>query len=238
MTISDWVTLSVGVAAIIVAVVALLETRATRLASFRPRLFLADARFYMQLNSRNVPCRLVESLEELKASDLESHSRFRLTNVGLGAAHSISVHWKFDAEYIRSTLSRLGKESGLVGQSSEHQFFFRREDDRIGFGFVVMDPSESDEIRSFLAPGKDLSILVPDAVKNAITFISYLEGFTHRVRHDFVSMPLCLGVNIAFRDIADKVHEQTISIEIEAYGGGDPLPSGVYGSTRLTFEIR
>ncbi len=92
---------------IIISLLILREMKIQREKSYEPILFMKNCNFFLQKNPNGSPSFLKESAEEVR--DLYGPvSHIELHNIGLGAAHTIKIQWRYDHKHLTDTFKDLG----------------------------------------------------------------------------------------------------------------------------------
>ena len=236
MTPSEWIVFGVGVAAIVVSILALRENRASRLASFQPHLYFRDSRFGLRVDSRNVPRAIVVGAESDRSDFYVPDYTLELHNIGLGAAHTVKLSWTFDAEPVKARLVRLGDAMQTVTRESDVQFHFRVPPNREhGFGFVLQNSEQFSETWSFIRSGESVRVSLPETIRNAMTFIPYLEVTANGVAHTDVDIELNVIAVLKYCDIAGRILGASQQVIVQTYVAGTPSKTGRFGVGRLRF---
>ena len=131
----------ISLALVLVTYLTLREVSRQRKEAYRPRLFVGKQSYFLQKNPNGTPCFLKndsKTLHDLHAKPYE----LELANIGLGAAHTIRVSWKYDKTSIIREMTELGRQSGrLHNVSNGHfQYMFNVNDAEHGYRFQDRTP--------------------------------------------------------------------------------------------------
>ena len=228
----------VTLALILLAYLTLKEVSRQRRETYRPRLFVGKQMFYAQKNPNGTPCFLKN--ESRKVHDLHARPfELELANIGLGAAHTIKLSWKYDKTRIIRELSELGRQSGRLHTISagHFQYMFNVNDADHGYRFRIARPAEVNTEIPFLKGGTTIRFVLPDTVKHMLTFLPYLKllslEFPHRI--DIANQEVSLQV--AYLDISGQEHRQLFQLVVTGSAFGKEDQNGNYGTGSLMFQM-
>ena len=225
-------------ALILLTYLVLREISRQRSEAYKPRLFVGKQIYYVQKNPNGTPCFLKsdsKKLENLYAKPYE----LELTNIGLGAAHTIRVSWKYDKSRIINELSELGRQSGrLHGTRDGHfQYMFNSNDMEHGYGFRIARPSEINSETPFLRAGTTIRFMLPDSIKHLLTFAPYLKLLTLEFPNRIEIANRDVALEIIYKDISGQEHKQLFQMVANGSAFGKEDQYGNYGTGYLTFQI-
>ena len=225
-------------ALIILTYLILREISRQRSEAYRPRLFVGKQMFHTQKNPNGTPCFLKndnKKLQGLYAKPFE----LELANIGLGAAHTIRLSWKYDKARIIHELSELGRQSGkLHGTRDGHfQYMFNSNDTEHGYGFRIARPSEISSDIAFLRGGTTIRVILPDTIKHVLTFLPYLKLLTLEFPNRIEIANRDVSVEITFQDISGQEHRQMFQMAVIGSAFGKEDQNGNYGTGSLTFQV-
>jgi len=228
----------ISLALILLAYLTLREISRQRRETYRPRLFVGKQMYYVQKNPNGTPCFLKndnKKLHDLHAKPFE----LELANIGLGAAHTIRLSWKYDKARIIKELSELGRQSGrLHNISNGHfQYMFNVNDAEHGYRFRIARPSEINSEIPFLKGGNIIRFALPDTIRHILTFFPYLKLLTLEFPHRIDIANRDVSIQILYLDISGQEHKQLFQLVVAGSAYGKDDQNGNYGSGSLMFQM-
>jgi len=229
----------ISLALILVAYLTLREVSRQRKESYRPRLFVGKQAYFLQKNPNGTPCFLKN--DNKKLNDLHAKPyELELANIGLGAAHSIRVSWKYDKTKIIKDMTELGRQSGrLHNISNGHfQYMFNVNDGEHGYRFRIARPSEISSEIPFLKAGAVTKFVLPDTVRHILTFSPYLKLLSLEFPHRIEIANQDVSIQIVYLDIAGQEHRQVFQLVVTGSAFGKEDQNGNYGTGALLFQMQ
>jgi hypothetical protein len=229
----------ISLALILVTYLTLREVSRQRKEAYRPRLFVGKQAYFLQKNPNGTPCFLKndsKKLHDLHAKPCE----LELANIGLGAAHTIKVSWKYDKSRIIKEMAELGRQSGrLHNISNGHfQYMFNVNDAEHGFRFRIARPSEVSSEIPFLKAGAVTRFVLPDTVRHILTFPPYLRLLSLEFPHRIEIANRDVSVQVVYQDIAGQEHRQLFQLIVSGSALGKEDQNGNYGMGALMFQMQ
>jgi hypothetical protein len=229
----------ISLALILMTYLILREVSRQRKEAYRPRLFVGKQLYYVQKNPNGTPCFLKndnKKLHDLHAKPYE----LELANIGLGAAHTIRLSWKYDKTKIIKELSELGRQSGRLHNISDghFQYMFNVNDGEHGYRFRIARPSEINTEIPFLKSGAVIRFVLPDTVKHMLTFLPYLKLLTLEFPHRIDIANREVSIQIVYLDISGQEHTQMFQLVVTGSAFGKEDQNGNYGIGALIFQMQ
>jgi hypothetical protein len=229
---------------VVVSIAVLFEMRKQRRQTYQPNLFLQNQHFWLETNSNGTPCFMKPLADENKHFYGPPYY-LKIENIGLGAAHSIRVAWKYDAKRIRKELDRLGSSTKrVVNDYGTHFQYLFSESGKTGYGFMIDDPPLEEEIVSFLKSGESYQLPLPESIKNYITFIPYLKLMKDKFPHSIEERTERFSVEFVMYDISGRRRRSRVFLYLnvvafgkEDHAGNYAVGSFSFGTRRLVGEI-
>ena len=169
----DLLQIVVAFIGVIILLLTIREMQRQRQESYKPRLVFENRKFWLQQNDNGTPC-LIKSSPDLDKSFYGEDYKLTLRNIGLGAAHSITITLICDEQEIIAEFTKyIDRTNRLIFNGVDHfQFLFdtTRSD---GYGFFIRN---TDSVGlSHLVSDKTYEFRIPSIMKDYITFGTYLE---------------------------------------------------------------
>jgi hypothetical protein len=229
----------ISLALVLVTYLTLREVSRQRKEAYRPRLFVGKQSYFLQKNPNGTPCFLKNdsrTLHDLHAKPYE----LELANIGLGAAHTIRVSWKYDKTRIIREMTELGRQSGrLHNVSNGHfQYMFNVNDAEHGYRFRIARPSEVSSEIPVLRPGAVTRFALPDTVRHLLTFYPYLKLLSLEFPHRIEIANRDVSIQVVYQDIAGQEHRQSFQLIVSGSALGKEDQNGNYGTGALTFQMQ
>lgn len=227
-----------SLALILLTYLVLREISRQRSEAYKPRLFVGKQMYHIQKNPNGTPCFLKsdnKKLQNLYAKPYE----LELTNIGLGAAHTIKLSWKYDKAKIINELSEVGRQSGRLhsARDGHFQYMFNSNDTEHGYGFRIARPSEIKSEIPFLRGGTTIRFILPDTIKHMLTFLPYLKLLTLEFPNRIEIANRDVSMEIIFLDISGQEHRQLFQMVVNGSAFGKEDQDGNYGTGSLTFQV-
>jgi hypothetical protein len=229
----------ISLALILLTYLTLREVSRQRRETYRPRLFVGKQMYYVQKNPNGTPCFLKN--ENKKLNDLHAKPyELELANIGLGAAHTIRLSWKYDKSKIIKDLSELGRQSGRLHNVSDghFQYMFNVNDAEHGYRFRIARPSEINSEIPFLKSGNSIRFALPDTVRHILTFFPYLKLLTLEFPHRIDIANRDVSIQVVYLDISGQEHRQMFQLVVTGSAYGKEDQNGNYGSGALMFQMQ
>src|SRR5208337_2412785 len=229
----------ISLALILVTYLTLREISLQRKEAYRPRLFVGKQACFLQKNPNGTPCFLKN--ENKKLNDLHAKPyELELANIGLGAAHSIRLSWKYDKAKINKDLTELGRQSGrLHTVSNGHfQYMFNVNDAEHGYRFRIARPAEIGSEIPFLKAGAATKFVLPDTVRHLLTFSPYLKLLSLEFPHRIEIANTDVSIQVVYLDIAGQEHRQLFQLVFTGAAFGKEDQNGNYGTGALMFQMQ
>ncbi len=229
----------ISLALILLTYLTLREVSRQRRETYRPRLFVGKQMYYVQKNPNGTPCFLKN--ENKKLNDLHAKPyELELANIGLGAAHTIRLSWKYDKSKIIKDLSELGRQSGQLHNVSDghFQYMFNVNDAEHGYRFRIARPSEINSEIPFLKSGNSIRFALPDTVRHILTFFPYLKLLTLEFPHRIDIANRDVSIQVVYLDISGQEHRQMFQLVVTGSAYGKEDQNGNYGSGALMFQMQ
>jgi hypothetical protein len=229
----------ISLALILLTYLTLREVSRQRRETYRPRLFVGKQMYYVQKNPNGTPCFLKN--ENKKLHDLHAKPyELELANIGLGAAHTIRLSWKYDKSKIIKDLSELGRQSGRLHNVSDghFQYMFNVNDAEHGYRFRIARPSEINSEIPFLKSGNSIRFALPDTVRHILTFFPYLKLLTLEFPHRIDIANRDVSIQVVYLDISGQEHRQMFQLVVTGSAYGKEDQNGNYGSGALMFQMQ
>ena len=229
----------IALALILLTYLTLREVSRQRKEAYRPRLFVGKQAYFVQKNPNGTPCFLKNDnrkLHDLHAKPYE----LELANIGLGAAHTIRLTWKYDKGKIIKEMTELGRQSGrLHNISNGHfQYTFNINDAEHGYRFRIARPSEIGSEIPFLKAGGVARFVLPDTVRHILTFYPYLKLLTLEFPHRIEVANRDVSIQIVYLDVAGQEHTQLFQLVVTGSAFGKEDQNGNYGTGALVFQMQ
>jgi hypothetical protein len=218
-----------------VSLLVLREMQKQRRQAYRPHLFLQNQNFWLEKNSNGTPCFMKPLADENKHFYGPPYY-LHLENIGVGAAHSIEVAWKYNANRIRKELVRLGSATKRIENDyGTHFLYLFDPSEKMGYGFNIDDPPLEEQVVSYLKSGDDYQVLLPSTIKNYVTFVPYLKLIEQNLPHSVEDRTEMFSVDFTYSDISGKRHTEHLCIDTEIIAFGDTDHEGNYGVGSFSF---
>ncbi len=229
----------ISLALIFVTYLTLREVSRQRKEAYSPRLFVGKQAYFVQKNPNGTPCFLKSDsrkLHDLHAKPYE----LELANIGLGAAHTIRLSWKYDKAKIIKEMTELGRQSGrLHNISNGHfQYMFNVNDAEHGYRFRIARPAEISSEIPFLKAGAVTKFVLPDTVRHLLTFSPYLKLLSLEFPHRIEIANRDVSIQVAYLDVAGNEHTQLFQLVVTGSALGKDDQNGNYGTGALTFQMQ
>jgi hypothetical protein len=229
----------ISLALILLTYLTLREVSRQRKEAYRPRLFVGKQAYFVQKNPNGTPCFLKNDnrkLHDLHAKPYE----LELANIGLGAAHTIRLSWKYDKVKIIKEMTELGRQSGRLHNSSNghFQYMFNVNDPEHGYRFRIARPAEINSEIPFLKAGAVARFVLPDTVRHVLTFYPYLKLLTLEFPHRIEVANRDVSIQIVYLDVAGQEHRQSFQLVVSGFAFGKEDQNGNYGTGALTFHAQ
>jgi hypothetical protein len=162
-----------------------------------------------------------------------------LANIGLGAAHTIRLSWKYDKAKIIRELSELGRQSGRLHNISDghFQYMFNVNDAEHGYRFRIARPSDVSTEIPFLKGGTIIRFVLPDTVKHMLTFLPYLKLLSLEFPHRIDIANRDVSIQVVYLDISGLEHRQSFQLIVTGSAFGKEDQNGNYGTGSLMFQM-
>ena len=175
-TILAWIA-AIGTAAMAVVAVFTLQTIKRQQASaHRPWLFPGNTTLSLLTNNHGVP--YFRMRDEVKSSgfDFAMHSvALELRNIGLGGAHSVEVHWLYDADQMKQWLLSTGDGSHRILEAGDGLCMYVYGDGPDDyFGFRTTGDTDDHQAIAAITPGESVVFRVPESILNFFAFQSVI----------------------------------------------------------------
>jgi len=218
-----------------VSLLVLREMQKQRRQAYRPHLFLQNQNFWLEKNSNGIPCFMKPLADENKRFYGPPYY-LHLENIGAGAAHSVEVAWRYDADRIRKELVQLGSVTKRVENDYgiHFQYFFSLPE-KVAYGFNIDDPPLEEQVVSYLKSGDSYQVLLPSTIKNYITFVPYLRLIEQGFPHSIEDRTERFSVDFTYSDISGKRHTEHLCIDTEVIAFGNEDHEGNYGIGSFSF---
>lgn len=216
----------------------LLEMQKQRRQAYRPHLLLQNQNFWLEKNSNGTPCFMKPLADENKHFYGPPYY-LHIENVGAGAAHSIAVAWKYDSDRIRKELVQLGVATKRVENDYRTHFqYLFREAGKEGYGFLMEDPPLEEQAISYLKSGEGYQILLPDTIRNYITFVPYLKLMEQNFPHSIEERTGRFPVVFNYSDISGRRCSEHLCVDLEIIAFGKEDHEGNYGVGTFSFGTK
>lgn len=241
MTIDQVIALSASVGAFMSAIATFLTVRQMshqRQASYLPELVLSRTTFKgtaSPIASGPIPSHWIpESRDESKTEVMPIFS-LPLTNVGLGAAKDISVHWSFPIEEIIRQVNDLAQQTltPLYFDLKDGAVSIKSESLRGGTSFWKNQQNEAiDYVLPAAVQKEPVQLKIPHAfvlMVSALLFVSSKDTCGKFV----LNIPP-LVAHLKYRDIGNKAHSAVfeITLQLIAFGGDGSFIHGYLESKK------
>ena len=229
----------IALALVLATYLTLREVSRQRKEAYRPRLFVGKQAYFVQKNPNGTPCFLksdAKRLNDLHAKPYE----LELANIGLGAAHTIRLGWRYDKTKIIREMTELGRQSGrLRSISNGHfQYMFNLNDTEHGYRFRIARPSEIKSEIPYLNARSAAKFALPDTVRHILTFSPYLKLLSMEFPDRIETTNHDVAIQIVYMDIAGKEHTQSFQLVVTGSAFGKEDQNGNFGAGALTFQMR
>jgi hypothetical protein len=216
----------------------LLEMRRQRRQTYQPHLFLQNQRFWLEKNSNGTPCFMKPLADENKHFYGPPYF-LQLENIGAGAAHSIQIAWKYDADRIRNELAKLGTATNRVERDYANHFqYLFGGPGSIGYGFLIDDPPLEGEVLSYLKSGQNYQVRLPETIKNYVTFMPYLKLIERGFPHSIELHTDRFSVEFTYSDISGRRHTERLFAKVEVFAFGKEDHEGNYAVGSVSFGTK
>jgi hypothetical protein len=225
-------------ALILLTYLILREISRQRSEAYKPRLFVGKQMYHVQKNPNGTPC--FRKNDNKKIPGLYAKPfELELTNIGLGAAHTIRLSWKYDKVKIIKELSELGRQSGRLHSTRDghFQYMFNANDTEHGYSFRIARPSEIRSEISFLRAGTTIRLILPDTIKHVLTFMPYLKLLSLEFPNRIEISSRDVSIEIIFLDISGQEHRQLFQMVVYGSAFGKEDQNGNYGTGSLMFQL-
>jgi hypothetical protein len=225
-------------AVLLITFFSLREMSRQRKETYKPRLFLRNQAYHVQKNPNGTPCFLKNEDRKLEGLHARPYM-LELTNIGLGAAHTIRVRWDYDTKRIIKELTELGRQSGRLHnvRDGHFQYVFNINDNDHGYGFKIARPAEVKADISFLQGGSSTMLPMPDTIRHVLTFFPYLKLLTLDFPHRIGIANNEISLHLEFQDISGEKHRQSLQMVVDGSAFGKEDHNGNYGTGSLSFHM-
>jgi hypothetical protein len=205
--------------------------------SYKPRVVFQNGKFFLQRNSNGTPCFLKQQPGEEK-NFYGPQFFLEIKNIGLGAAHDISIKWVYDQSKMVSRLKEYAEKTQLlkINDNNHFEYMFNR-DSRDGFGLFIRSSEEEKVKMAFLTVNDSVEVKIPETLHSYLTFVPYLEliaqGSPRRV--DITSDEF--GVVFEYYDIGGKKQVQRMKVAIEEYAFAEEDQNKNYVVGTISFSM-